>query len=501
MSDWLILVENQADLAQYETPHKVMRARDYLNNPSLFAGRRPNIINLARSYAYQSEGYYASLLAEARRHRVAPTVQSMVELSRKSLYAHALPELDAALQKDIEAGARSVERLLVCFTRSNASGYDRFAKLLFDWFRTPVVEVAISNGARATIQALRIAPPHKLKGEERRFFLDALESHTSRRWTAPRTRAAAKWSLAVLIDPKEAMPPSEAASLKKFAAVAERMGVEVEPLYPNDLASLAEFDALFIRATTAIDNFTYRFARRAEQEGMPVIDDTGSMIRCTNKVYLKELLENDRIPAPRTEILDEKAVLKETLERLGAPLVLKAPDGSFSRSVHKVASLAEFEEKAKLLFKDTALILAQEFMPTDFDWRVGVLGGEPLYACQYRMARGHWQIMKHGPDGAISSGGTKTVAVEAAPPLVIETAVKAARLIGDGLYGIDLKENERGVFVIEINDNPNLDSDYEGAVLKDELWRRIIDWFAARLERRMGVSTKAAAGEMKAASR
>ena len=486
MSDWLILVEGASDLAQYETPHKVMKARDYLTNPNLFTGRRPNILNLARSYSYQSEGYYASLLAEARRHRVSPTVQSMVELSQKSLYAHALPELDSALQKDIEGGAPRTERLLVCFTRTNAAGYDRFAKLLFDWFRTPVIEAVIGGNGRAVIQTLKIIPPHKLKGDERRLFLDALEGHTKRRWTAPKTRASAKWSLAVLLDPKEAMPPSEPGSLKKFAAVAERMGVEVEPLYPNDLSSLAEFDALFIRATTAIDNFTYRFARRAEQEGMPVIDDTGSMIRCTNKVYLKELLDNARIPAPKTEILDEKGSLKETLERLGAPLVLKAPDGSFSRSVHKVSTLAEFETTSKLLFKDTALILAQEYMPTDFDWRVGVLGGEPLYACQYKMARGHWQIMKHGPGGSVNFGGTNTVAVEDAPPKVIEMAVKAARLIGDGFYGIDLKENERGVFVIEINDNPNLDSDYEGAVLKDELWRRLIGWFASRLERRMG---------------
>lgn len=488
MSDWLILVENVGDVQQYETPHKVLRARDYLTNPNLFTGRRPNIINLARSYSYQSEGYYASLLAEARRHRVAPAVQSMVELSQKSLYAHALPELDAALQKDLEGGAQRSEKLTVCFTRANAPGYDRFSKLLFDWFRTPAIEVTIAaaGAAKPTIQMLRILPPHRLKGDERRFFLDALESHTRRRWTAPKARASAKWSLAVLLDPKEGTPPSEPASIKKFAAVAERMGVEVEPLYPNDLASLAEFDALFIRATTAIDNFTYRFARRAEQEGMPVIDDTSSMIRCTNKVYLKELLDNAKIAAPRTEIIDEKTSAKELFAMLGAPVVLKAPDGSFSRSVHKASTVAEFEEKAKILFKDTALILAQEYMPTEFDWRVGVLGGEPLFACQYKMARGHWQILKHTANGATRSGAAMAIPLDQAPREVIDAAVKSARLIGDGLYGIDLKQTDRGVFVIEINDNPNLDTEYEGAVLKDELWRRIIAWFAQRLERRMG---------------
>jgi glutathione synthase/RimK-type ligase-like ATP-grasp enzyme len=219
---------------------------------------------------------------------------------------------------------------------------------------------------------------------------------------------------------------------------------------------------------------------------MPVIDDTESMIRCTNKVYLKELLDNARIPAPRTEIFDEKSNISEIMERLGSPIVLKAPDGSFSRSVHKVATLEEFQTTAKKLFDDTALILAQEYMPTQFDWRVGVLGGEPLFACQYKMARGHWQIAKHQPDGGVSFGGTETIPVEQAPRTVIDIAVRAARLIGDGLYGIDLKENERGVFVIEVNDNPNVDHEDEGAVLKDELWRRIIKWYSDRLEKRMG---------------
>ncbi len=495
MSDWLILVEYTGDLAQHETPHKVMRTRDYLTTPTLFTGRRPNIINLARSYAYQSEGYYASLLAEARRHRVAPTVQSMVELRQKSLYQHALPELEAALHRDMEGGAPPVERLLVSFATAEVRGYDRFAKLLYDWFRTPVLETVIGTGPKPQIQSLRIMAPHKLKGEERQFFLAALDQHTRRRWTAPKAKAAAKWSLAVLTDPKEENPPSSAASLKKLAAVADKMGVEVEPLYPNELASLAEFDALFIRATTAIDNFTYRFARRAEQEGMPVIDDPESMIRCTNKVYLKELLDNARILAPRTEILDEKSNFGDVLARLGSPVVLKAPDGSFSRSVHKVGTLSELQDQAKTLFKDTALILAQEYMPTEFDWRVGVLNGEPLFASQYRMARGHWQIIKYGPSGVMTAGGATTLAIENAPPAVVATAVKAARLIGDGLYGIDLKENDRGVFVIEINDNPNLDFDYEGAVLKDELWRRLIEWFALRLEKRMGGGVAAPNGQ------
>ena len=219
---------------------------------------------------------------------------------------------------------------------------------------------------------------------------------------------------------------------------------------------------------------------------MPVIDDTTSMIRCTNKVYLKEILENANVPIPPTEILDEKTPLAGVMERLGSPVILKTPDGSFGAHMVKAHTLEELQAGAKEIFKETALVIAQSFVPTAFDWRVGVLGGEPIYACQYEMARGHWQIVKHGKDGKMTEGDHKTFAIEDVPADVVDVAVRAARLIGDGLYGVDLKDTGNGVVVIEINDNPSMDYDVEGQVLKDELWRKILTWFSNRLEKRLG---------------
>ena len=252
-------------------------------------------------------------------------------------------------------------------------------------------------------------------------------------------------------------------------------------LTKRQLAELAEFDALFIRATTSIDNYTYRFARRALQEGMPVIDDPVSMIRCTNKVYLHEMMEARGVPTPPTVMLAEDEDLAKAEKLLGWPMVVKIPDGSFSRGVHKVDDFAALKALTDKLFEDTDLLLAQAFMPTEFDWRVGVLGGEPLFVCQYRMARGHWQIIKHGPNGA-REGGYRTMDVVEAPPKVIEVALQAAQAIGAGLYGVDVKETPSGLAVIEVNDNPNLDHGVEDQVGKEEVWNRILQWYIKRLE-------------------
>ena len=120
-------------------------------------------------------------------------------------------------------------------------------------------------------------------------------------------------------------------------------------------------------------------------------------------------------------------------------------------------------------------------MPTTFDWRVGVIGGKPLFVCQYLMAKKHWQIVKHGADGRSHEGGHNTVSLGEAPPAVIDIGLRAAQLIGDGLYGVDIKETADGIFVVEVNDNPNIEHGIEDAAEIDQVWVELTRWFTDRL--------------------
>ncbi len=485
MTGWVILVDQPRDFPNAETPHKVIATSDYLARPRLFDVGRPKLINLSRSYNYQSKGYYASLLAEARGHRIVPAVETMLELRESKLYEHALPELEDELNRCARRGDVQVEagfKLLVCFGLVRDSRFEPFGRLLFDWFRCPALEVTVEPGRWLSIERIRPRTINRLNGEDGVFLREALHLHTKREWRDPKARSVSKYDLAVLYDPNEKLPPSSAASIKYFARIAERMSVDVEPITKRQLAELAEYDGLFIRETTSIDNHTYRFARRAWQEGMPVIDDPMSMIRCTNKVYLMELLNSNRVPMPPTVMLADTPDLQRAMDELGLPLVVKIPDGSFSRGVHKVTTAEEFKRITDELFEETDLLLAQKFMPTTFDWRVGVLAGEPLFVCQYKMARGHWQILKHGADGSTREGGVKTFGIDQAPSELIDIAVRAAKPIGDGLYGVDIKQTDSGFVVMEVNDNPNLDHGYEDAVGKDEVWIKLLKWFIARFE-------------------
>ena len=169
-------------------------------------------------------------------------------------------------------------------------------------------------------------------------------------------------------------------------------------------------------------------------------------------------------------------------EQLGFPCVLKQPDAAFSQGVVKVDSPESLALFAERFLAKSDLVIAQEFLPTTFDWRIGIFDRQPLYACKYHMVPAHWQITKSDDKGKRRYGRTETFAVQHAPRTVINTALKAANLIGNGLYGVDLKECGRQCYVVEINDNPNMDGGVEDAFLKGEFYRRIMEVFLERIE-------------------
>jgi glutathione synthase/RimK-type ligase-like ATP-grasp enzyme len=485
MTGWVILVDQPKDFPNADTPHKVITTSEYLARPRLFDMGRPKLLNLSRSYAYQSKGYYASLLAEARGHRVVPSVETMLELRESKLYEHALPDLEDELNRCARRADFQPEgefKLLVCFGIARDPRFEPFGRLLFDWFRCPALEVIVDPGTWLSIDRIRPRTLTRLENGEGAFLRESLHLHTKREWRDPKARSLSKYDLAVLYDPNEKTAPSSPASIKHFARIAEKHSVDVEPITRRQLAELAEYDGLFIRETTSIDNHTYRFARRAWQEGMPVIDDPISMIRCTNKVFLMELLGSNRVPTPATVMIAEGGDLTRAMDELGLPLVVKIPDGSFSRGIHKVSTRDEFKRIADELFEETDLLLAQKFLPTEFDWRVGVLAGEPLFVCQYRMARGHWQIVKYRADGSSREGGFKSFDLDQTPREIIDLAVRAAKPIGEGFYGVDLKQTNDGIVVMEVNDNPNLEHGIEDTVGKDEIWIKLLKWFIDRFE-------------------
>jgi glutathione synthase/RimK-type ligase-like ATP-grasp enzyme len=307
-----------------------------------------------------------------------------------------------------------------------------------------------------------------------------LSEFSINRWGIKRQNNSARYDLAILYNPNERFAPSSDASIQKFIKAGKHNGLDVEVIEKKDFAHLPEFDGLFIRETTAIDHHTFRFAKKAEKEKIVVIDDPKSILYCTNKIFLNELFKREGIPRPKTFILSEDN-LGQIYEHFSFPIIIKIPDGSFSRGVVKVQDAGELAATCKEYFKRSDYIIAQEYMPTEFDWRIGVFNGKALFACKYFMSRNHWQIINHSNNG--KDGAHLTYPVEHVQPVIINTALRAAKLIGDGLYGVDIKVVGKKPYVVEVNDNPNIDVGVEDQVLKDRLYNTIMEEFVNRIDK------------------
>jgi glutathione synthase/RimK-type ligase-like ATP-grasp enzyme len=479
----LVVIENPEDCSLVFSGVESVAARAYLTDETFTGLRGVKIINICRSYRYQSMGYYVSLLAEARGHKPVPSMTAIQDMKSVGIIRLASEEIEELMARVL--AERDPEKLSfsIYFGKTPEKGLEQLASRLFKLFPAPFLRADCSHNGAWQLQNVSPLSVKDIPREERDFAeLVSTEYFSGKKLIIPK-RPVSRYDLAILYDPEEARPPSDAKAIKRCIKAAETLGVGVECITRDDSNRLSEFDALFIRETTSVDHHTYRMARKAAAEGLVVIDDPESILRCSNKVYLAEVLARHKLPAPRTIIVHCKNI-DHIVEELSLPCVLKQPDSAFSQGVVLVREADALEAEARRLLSKSDLVIAQEYLPSDFDWRIGILDRRPLFACKYFMAAGHWQILRKGKSGKDIYGRVETLPVGKAPKKVIATALKAAGAIGDGLYGVDLKQVGNKVYVIEVNDNPNIDAGFEDEVLQDELYLRVVETFLKRIERR-----------------
>ncbi len=497
---------------------KTLTADEYLEGRKNALDRNAVVVNLCRSYSYLSKGYYVSLLADARGQRAYPTLEMIEQATNPFAYFRALREagLDTIDFKLLRSRGRLLPKVIVAddgranvleqssqggrethsyrhsdlayveelavFGRSRDRRFRRAARTVFSVYSFPLLRIRFYHeDDEWKVGQIFPASLSQIDAEAKELLAERIGARELRRSSTGSQRAK-PLRIACLFDEADPFAPSAEETLEKFERAAFRKGALFEPIGPGDLSRLPEFDALFIRTLTGIDAPSYTFAQRAASLGMPVIDDPESISRCSNKVYLHELFQREDIPTPRTLIVSRRTPIEKCLE-LGPPTIVKLPQGSFSQAVKKADDRKELEQILAEMFKKSPLLIVQEFTPTPFDWRIGVLDGRILFCCKYYQARDHWQIAQRSASGSTRYGKVEAVPHDEVPAAVRRVALRGARLIGQGLYGADIKEVNGRPLMIEINDNPNIDVGYEDALVKDKLYEAIISSFLRRIRR------------------
>lgn len=459
----------------------IVQAQDYLSN-KYHQTNSMRVINLCKSYEFQTIGYYVSLLAQARDHKAIPSVIGLQDTLNNSLSKL----ISRDIEEDLQNGLKNIKGnefiFSLYFGQNIAQRYDVLAKKLHGLFPLPLIQFTMERKKIWTIKKVQLLSPEKIPASHTEFMQTAAISYFNKKRFHYWHKKQRYHDLAILIDPCEENAPSNKKALDHFISAGEKLGLNVDLIDKHDAKFIGEYDALFIRATTSVDHYTYNFARRASQENIVVIDDPQSIVKCANKVYLAELMRNHRISTPKSIFISK---YDKCLPKIDFPCVLKKPDSAFSLGVIKLNNEKELEKSLAQFFKTSDLVLVQPFIPTEFDWRIGILNNKPLFACRYYMAKNHWQIYnwksKHE-----NEGDNDCIPLSEVPDKILKTALKAARLIGDGLYGVDIKYTGKKVYILEVNDNPNIDAGIEDIILKESLYLQIMSVFLERIRRKHG---------------
>jgi glutathione synthase/RimK-type ligase-like ATP-grasp enzyme len=478
----IVVVDQRSDWPVDIPGVEIATAWEYLTAESFTRLRGARVYNLCRTFSYQTTGYYVSLLAGARGHRILPDITTVQDLKLAESPSVLNDEIEELMQKSLARLGSNEYILNVYFGESPYARHERLARSLFNLFPAPLLQAKfVWRGDEWRVDTLNAVALGEVPASHHEFLYQTARDYFTRRRAPRRKRDSTRYDLAILVNQEEKEAPSNSRALKAFEKAAEDLGFSVDFLDKSDYGHVAEYDALFIRETTAVNHHTYRFARRAAREGLVVVDHPESILRCANKVYLAQLMDRYKIPQPKS-MLVHRANVADVGKTLGFPLVLKQPDSQFSKGVIKVETEADLKRETREFLERSDLIVAQAYEPTEYDWRVGVLEGKPLYACRYFMAPAHWQVVKRDKNGAKREGDHETLDIKDVPPIVLTVAVQAARAIGNGLYGVDLKQFGDVVKVIEVNDNPNLDYGVEDLVLKDQLYRSVMEYFVRQLD-------------------
>lgn len=477
-----ILVTDKEELWEFAKPFvEVVKAKDYLLSDEYNNEKKIRVINVCQNYRYQSIGYYVSLLAEARDQKVIPSVLSIQDLKYLKLSSILVEDILSDIQSSLSKIKSDEFTLSVYFGKNTAKHYDKLAKKLMDIFNVPCFKIKFLKKKVWLIKKIEVVNIKDIPESHYPTLKEAAEDFFNKQRIYFRKKKQYSFDIAMLINENEKTPPSNKTALDKFIKVGQKLDIFVSLVNKSHINSISEYDGLLIRETTSVNNHTYLFSRKAQSEGLTVIDDPVSIFKCSNKVYLAELMRRYNIKSPKSIILNKQNVLKTKID-FPFPLIIKLPDSSFSKGVFKVTCQDELEANLSESFCSSDLIIVQEFMPTDFDWRIGVFNNKPLFACRYYMAKNHWQI--YNWDNTEENAGDFDVCpLEEVPKIVISTALKATSHIGDGLYGVDIKHVKDAAYVIEVNDNPNIDAGIEDKLLEDRLYEIILQGFIDKIMR------------------
>ncbi|AKB85312.1 30S ribosomal protein S6--L-glutamate ligase [Methanococcoides methylutens] len=223
---------------------------------------------------------------------------------------------------------------------------------------------------------------------------------------------------------------------------------------------LHDFDAVIPRIGASVTFYGTAVLRQFEMMGVYPLNESVAITRSRDKLRSLQLLSRKGIGLPVTGYASKPDDIKDMIKMVGgAPLVVKLLEGTQGIGV----VLAETQKAAESVIEGfmgvKANILVQEYIKeaSGADIRCFVIGGKVVASMKRQAPSGEFRSNIH-------RGGTAEII--RITPEERSTAVRAARIMGLNVAGVDLLRSNHGPLVMEVNSSPGLEG-IEKATGKD----------------------------------
>lgn len=239
-----------------------------------------------------------------------------------------------------------------------------------------------------------------------------------------------------------------------------KLDAETPEVHYRGGKAVHQLDAVITRIRPSVTFYGTALTRHFESMGIYTTNSSSSITQSRDKLFSLQLMLQKGINIPTTGFANSPMDTQDLIEMVGgAPLVVKLLEGAQGKGV----VLAETNKAAEGVinaFKSLkANLLVQKFIgeAQGKDLRCFVIDGKVVAAIERQAAPGEFRANLH-------QGGSASVIKISADERSL--AVKAAKILGLQVAGVDIIRSNSGPLLLEVNSSPGLEG-VETATGKD----------------------------------
>jgi ribosomal protein S6--L-glutamate ligase len=214
--------------------------------------------------------------------------------------------------------------------------------------------------------------------------------------------------------------------------------------------TLRDFDAVIPRIGASITFYGTAVTRQFEMQGVFCVNESVAITRARDKLRSLQLLARKGIGLPITGFAHSPDDVDDLIQMVGGtPLVIKLLEGTQGIGVVMAETKQAAESVIEAFLGLKANIMVQEYIKEakGADIRCIVIGNKVVAAIKRQAEPGEFRSNLH-------RGGKATIAK--ITPAERSTAIRAAKIMGLNVAGVDILRSDHGPLVMEVNSSPGL---------------------------------------------